>query len=50
MKGVICYYSGSGNTKLARKYLVENIKNETQFDLYDVTKKTNRCRLKKNSR
>jgi len=34
MKGVICYYSGSGNTKLACKYIAGNIK--VPFDLVDV--------------
>jgi len=36
MKGIICYYSGSGNTKLACRYIVGNI--EVPFDLVDVVK------------
>ncbi|MCP4543167.1 MAG: 4Fe-4S dicluster domain-containing protein [Chloroflexi bacterium] len=36
MKGVICYYSGSGNTKLACRYIAE--KSQTLFDLVDVVK------------
>ena len=27
MKGIICYYSGSGNTKLASEYIAEKLKN-----------------------
>lgn len=36
MKGVICYYSGSGNTRLACKYIAGKI--EVPFDLVDVVK------------
>jgi len=35
MKGIICYYSGSGNTKLAMEYLTRKITN-TDFELYDI--------------
>ena len=35
MKGIICYYSGSGNTRLACRYIAERIKN-AEFDLYDI--------------
>ncbi len=37
MKGVIYYYSGSGNTKLACEYLIKKIKS-VKFDLSDITK------------
>lgn len=37
MKGIICYYSGSGNTKLALDYIVSKLKN-TGFDFFDITK------------
>ncbi|MEW5760119.1 MAG: EFR1 family ferrodoxin [Candidatus Thermoplasmatota archaeon] len=37
MRGIICYYSGSGNTKLACKYIVNNIKN-IEFDLFNIPK------------
>ena len=37
MKGVICYYSGSGNTKLVCKAIVRNLA-QVEFDLYDITK------------
>ncbi|OQY38809.1 MAG: hypothetical protein B6226_03040, partial [Candidatus Cloacimonetes bacterium 4572_65] len=37
MKGIICYYSGSGNTKLAIEYLAKKIK-ATNFELFDITK------------
>lgn len=36
MKGIICYYSGSGNTKLACKYIAGKI--GLLFDLLDVIK------------
>ena len=36
MRGVICYYSGSGNTKLACKYIAANV--QVPFDLVDVVK------------
>ena len=38
MKGIICYYSGSGNTKLACNYLKNKIKN-ADFELYNIVKK-----------
>ncbi|MCD4740456.1 EFR1 family ferrodoxin [archaeon] len=37
MKGIICYYSGSGNTLLACQYLKSKIKN-VDFELYDIVK------------
>ncbi|MCP4537626.1 MAG: hypothetical protein GY832_10800 [Chloroflexi bacterium] len=37
MKGVICYYSGSGNTKLACRYIAKNIQ-DVEFDLFDIVK------------
>ncbi len=37
MKGAICYYSGSGNTRLACKYIAE--KTGIPFDLVNVVKK-----------
>jgi len=37
MKGLICYYSGSGNTKLAMNYLSKKISN-VEFELYDIVK------------
>ncbi len=37
MKGMICYYSGSGNTKLACNYLKNKIKN-VDFELHDIVK------------
>lgn len=37
MKGIICYYSGSGNTKLACEYIKKNVKN-CDFELYDIVK------------
>lgn len=39
MKGAICYYSGSGNTRLACRYLAANVK-AVDFDLIDITKET----------
>lgn len=36
MKGIICYYSSTGNTRLACKYVAGNI--EVPFDLVDVVK------------
>jgi ferredoxin len=35
MKGVICYYSGSGNTKLACKYMANKTIN-AEFDFYNT--------------
>ena len=35
MKGLILYYSGSGNTKLACQYISKNLQN-TQFDFYNI--------------
>ncbi len=37
MKGIVCYYSGSGNTRLASQYIVKNVES-TEFDLFDVVK------------
>ena len=37
MKGVICYYSGSGNTKLACRYVTSKIEN-VAFDWFDIVK------------
>lgn len=37
MKGIICYYSGSGNTKLAMEYLSKKISN-IEFELYNIVK------------
>ena len=37
MRGIICYYSGSGNTKLAINYLRNRIIN-VDFELYDIVK------------
>ena len=44
MKGVICYYSGSGNTKLVCKYIANKITN-AEFDLYFYLKKLDRFYL-----
>lgn len=35
MKGIICLYSGSGNTKLACRYLMKNI-SSTEFVLFNI--------------
>ena len=37
MKGIICYYSGSGNTKLALEYMSKKITN-TDFELYNIVR------------
>jgi len=37
LKCIICYYSGSGNTKLACQYIAGNIKN-TEFKLFNIAK------------
>ena len=37
MKGIICYYSGSGNTRLTCQYIVKNVES-IEFDLFDVVK------------
>ena len=37
MKGIICYYSGSGNTKLACEYIVGNMKN-IDFKFHNIVK------------
>lgn len=37
MKGIICYYSGSGNTKLAVKYIKRKM-SSVDFTLYDIVK------------
>ena len=36
MKGIICYYSGSGNTALACRYLAAKVE-DIEFDLIDIT-------------
>ena len=35
LKGLICYYSGSGNTRLACQYIQKNIKN-VRFNLFNI--------------
>ncbi len=35
MKGIICYCSGSGNTKLSCRYIVAKLKN-IEFDLFNI--------------
>lgn len=37
MKGIICYYSGTGNTKLACQYITRNVE-AVAFDLFDIAK------------
>jgi len=37
MKGVICYYSGAGNTRLACRYIAKNVR-DVEFDLFDIVK------------
>ncbi len=37
MRGIICYYSGSGNTKLACQYLKNKVTN-ADFQLYNIVK------------
>ncbi len=37
MKGIICYYSGSGNTKLALQYLSKKVDN-VDFELFNIIK------------
>lgn len=37
MKGIICYYSGFGNTKLACQYIIKNIKN-IEIDIFNIVK------------
>ncbi|MBI4721515.1 MAG: 4Fe-4S binding protein [Candidatus Stahlbacteria bacterium] len=37
MKGIIYYYSGSGNTKLACQYIVKKIKN-IEIDIFNIVK------------
>ena len=37
MKGVICCYSGSGNTKLACRYIAKNVR-DVEFDLFNIVK------------
>ena len=37
MKGIICYYSGSGNTLLACRYIAGRIR-KIPFELFDITK------------
>ena len=40
MKGIICYYSGSGNTKLACEYIKKSVRN-IDFELFDIVKNEN---------
>lgn len=40
MKGIICYYSGSGNTKLACEFIKHNIEN-CEFELFDIVNDKN---------
>jgi NAD-dependent dihydropyrimidine dehydrogenase PreA subunit len=40
MKGIICYYSGSGNTKLAIQYIAKKMKN-IEIDLFNIVKDSN---------
>lgn len=35
MKGIICYYSGTGNTALACQYIVNNVRN-AEFEMSDI--------------
>ena len=37
MRGIICYYSSTGNTRLACRYIARRIE-EVKLDLFDVTK------------
>lgn len=37
MRCIICYFSGSGNTKLACRYIVKNIK-DVEFELFNIVK------------
>ncbi len=37
LKCIICYYSGSGNTKLACQYIANNIRN-VEFKLFNITR------------
>jgi ferredoxin len=37
LKGIICYYSGSGNTKLACNYIKNNV-NNIDFELFNIVK------------
>ena len=37
MKGMICYYSGSGNTRLAANYIKEHTRH-ADFELYDIVR------------
>lgn len=37
LKGIICYYSGSGNTRLACQY-IQNTINNVKFDLFNITR------------
>ncbi|UCG69111.1 MAG: EFR1 family ferrodoxin [Thermoplasmata archaeon] len=37
MKGIICYYSGTGNTKLACKYIAAKM-NNVDIDLFNIVK------------
>jgi len=37
LKGIICYYSGSGNTRLACQYIQGTVKS-VKFDLFNITR------------
>ena len=37
LKGIICYYSGSGNTRLACQYIKNDVKS-VKFDLFNITR------------
>ena len=37
LKGIICYYSGSGNTRLACQYISNNIRS-VKFDLFNIAR------------
>ena len=37
MKGIVCYYSSTGNTRLACEYLVRHIKGPV-FEMFDITR------------
>jgi ferredoxin/flavodoxin len=40
MKGLLCYYSGSGNTRLACQYILQNLSG-IEFTLFDIVKEKN---------
>ena len=37
LQGIICYYSGSGNTRLACQYIAGNIKS-AEFKLFNIVR------------